>query len=86
MKLYPSRPEVPIDKLSFNSLCEILRNTQSPSWCEYYGSPHQCNLNTTVVEIVAAATAGATGLDLMEIKQGRVVSEVLATSDSSDIF
>jgi hypothetical protein len=76
MKLYPSRPEVHIDKLSFNSLCEMLRNTQSPSWCDYYGGEHVCNLNTTVVGIVDAATAGATGLDLMEIKQGRVVSEV----------
>jgi hypothetical protein len=75
MKLYPPRPEVPIDKLNFRGLCEMLRSTQSPTW---YGSPrgfgrHSCNLNTTVVEIVDAAIAGAIGL-------------AFVISDSSDIF
>jgi hypothetical protein len=81
MKLYPLRPEVSIDKLSFNGLCEMLRSTQSPTLYSHkrYGH-HDCDLNTTVVEIVDAATAGATGLDLMEIKHGRVVPK------ASDIF
>jgi hypothetical protein len=82
MMLYSPRPEIPFAKLSLNSLCEKLRTIKSPIWHESYngygnsyqrGGQHSCNLNTTVVKIVDAAKATATGLELMEVSQGRFV-------------
>jgi hypothetical protein len=70
--LLSPRPEVPFLEVSFEVICEKLRNVKSPVWTkhdDYYNrSAHGCNLNMAVQGVITTAEAAVVGLDIISLK------------------
>ncbi|RYN23429.1 hypothetical protein AA0112_g9345 [Alternaria arborescens] len=70
--LYQPRPEVPFTSLSFNNLCDLVRDIRDVQW-SIGGSwnEHPCTLRAAIITLIKDVSTAIGGLNLGDLKKTR---------------
>jgi hypothetical protein len=70
--LYQPRPEVPFTSLSFNNLCDLVRDIRDVQWSiEGNWNEHPCTLRAAITTLIKDVSTAIGGLNLGDLKKTR---------------
>jgi hypothetical protein len=70
--LYQPRPEVPFTSLSFNDLCDLVRDIRDVQWTTDGGwNGHPCTLRAAMITLIEDVSTAVGGLNLGDLKKRR---------------